>query len=52
MQEIHKSERTLTYFTNINIFFQVVAVIITEGETEKEISFAFRIIKVSFHYKH
>ena len=51
-QQIHKIERALTYFTNIDLLFQVVAVIITEGETEENISFALRIIKDSFHYKH
>lgn len=34
MQKIHRREKT-TYFTNIDLLFQVVAVIITERETEE-----------------
>ena len=51
MQKINKRERTLAHFTNIDLLLQVVAVIVTEGKTEEEISVPLRVIKGSFHYK-
>ena len=50
MQEIHQRGRTLAFFTNIDLSFQVGMVIIKKGGTEEEITFALRIIKDNFSY--